>query len=157
MRIGILAAVCLLSIPLRAENPVKEGQDKFNLAVECIKRFEGWHGERKHWPYVGWGHKVLPGEKFTNNISKAQGDSILRADLRKLCRDSLLVSVLAYNVGAFRLKGYGKMPKSRLLKKLEIGDRDIYDEYVSFRCYRGKVVPSIERRRKEEFRLLFDE
>ena len=56
MRIGILAAVCLLSIPLRAENPVKEGQDKFNLAVECIKRFEGWHGERKHWPYVGWGH-----------------------------------------------------------------------------------------------------
>jgi lysozyme len=69
----------------------------------------------------------------------------------------LLVSVLAYNVGAFRLKGYGKMPKSRLLKKLEAGDRDIYDEYVSFRCYRGKVVPSIERRRKEEFRLLFDE
>ena len=121
MRIGILAAVCLLSIPLRAENPVKEGQDKFNLAVECIKRFEGWHGERKHWPYVGWGHKVLPGEKFTNNISKAQGDSILRADLRKLCR------MFSY----------------------------IYDEYVSFRCYRGKVVPSIERRRKEEFRLLF--
>lgn len=69
----------------------------------------------------------------------------------------MLVSVLAYNVGAFRLKGYGKMPKSRLLKKLEAGDRDIYDEYVSFRCYRGKVVPSIERRRKEEFRLLFDE
>ena len=69
----------------------------------------------------------------------------------------MLVSVLAYNVGAFRLKGYGKMPKSRLLKKLEAGDRDIYSEYVSFRCYRGKVVPSIERRRKEEFRLLFDE
>lgn len=40
MRIGILAAVCLLSMPLRAENPVKEGQDKFNLAVECIKRFD---------------------------------------------------------------------------------------------------------------------
>ena len=106
MRIGILVAVCLLSIPLRAENPVKEGRDKFNLAVECIKRFEGWHGERKHWPYVGWGHKVLPGEKFTNNISKAQGDSILRADLRKLCilfrdfgKDSLLLAVLAYNVG----------------------------------------------------------
>ena len=104
MRIGILAAVCLLSIPLRAENTVKEGQDKFNLAVECIKRFEGWHGERKHWPYVGWGHKVLPGEKFTNNISKAQGDSILRADLRKLCRmfsylgrDSLLLSEISDN------------------------------------------------------------
>lgn len=34
---------------------------------------------------------------------------------------------------------------------MESGDRDIYKEYISFRCYRGKVIPSIERRRKEEF------
>ncbi len=95
---------------------------------------------------------------------KAQGDSILREDLRKLCRmfsylgrDSLLAAVLSYNVGPYRLKGYGKRPKSRLLKKLESGDRNIYKEYVSFRCYKGKVVPSIERRRKVEFMLLFEE
>ena len=62
-----------------------------------------------------------------------------------------------YNVGAYRLKGYGKMPKSKLLKKLEAGDRNIYKEYVSFRCYKGKVVPSIERRRKVEYMLLFEE
>lgn len=61
------------------------------------------------------------------------------------------------NVGPYRLKGYGKRPKSRLLKKLESGDRNIYKEYVSFRCYKGKVVPSIERRRKVEFMLLFEE
>ncbi len=103
-------------------------------------------------------------ERFTNSISKAQGDSILREDLRKLCRmfsylgrDSLLAAVLSYNVGPYRLKGYGKRPKSRLLKKLESGDRNIYKEYVSFRCYKGKVVPSIERRRKVEFMLLFEE
>ena len=97
------------------------------------------------------------------DITKAQGDSILRADLRKLCRmfsylgrDSLLAAVLSYNVGPYRLKGYGKRPKSRLLKKLESGDRDIYKEYVSFRCYKGKVVPSIERRRKVEYMLLFE-
>ena len=98
------------------------------------------------------------------DITKAQGDSILREDLRKLCRmfsylgrDSLLAAVLSYNVGPYRLKGYGKRPKSRLLKKLESGDRNIYKEYVSFRCYKGKVVPSIERRRKVEFMLLFEE
>ena len=68
-----------------------------------------------------------------------------------------MVSVLAYNVGAYRLKGYGKIPKSRLLRKLESGDRDIYKEYVSFRCYKGEVVPSIERRRKVEYILLFEE
>lgn len=64
---------------------------------------------------------------------------------------------LLHNVGAYRLKGYGKMPKSKLLKKLEAGDRNIYKEYVSFRCYKGKVVPSIERRRKVEYMLLFEE
>ena len=75
--------MCIRDRPSRAENPVKASPDRFSLAVECVKRFEGWHGEKKHWPYVGWGHKVLPGERFTNSISKAQGDSILREDLRK--------------------------------------------------------------------------
>lgn len=60
-----------------------------------------------------------------------------------------------HNVGYYRLVGYGKMPKSRLIQKLESGNRDIYEEYISFRCYKGKVVPSIERRRKKEFELLY--
>ena len=110
----------------------------------------------------GGGTKFFPGRGLPTVSTKAQGDSILRADLRKLCRmfsylgrDSLIVSVLAYNVGCSRIKGYGKIPKSRLLKKLESGDRDIYKEYVSFRCYKGKVVPSIERRRKVEYHAAF--
>ena len=89
-------------------------------------------------------------------MTEAQADSLLRADLMKLCRmcsrfgkDALLVATLAYNVG------YGKIPKSRLIQKLEAGDRNIYTEYISFRCYKGKVVPSIERRRKKEFELLY--
>lgn len=70
---AFFAIICFGSIPLRAENPVKEKQDRFSLAVECIKRFEGWHGEKRHWPYVGYGHKVLPGERLTNGITKEQG------------------------------------------------------------------------------------
>lgn len=95
-------------------------------------------------------------------MTEAQADSLLRADLMKLCRmcsrfgkDALLVATLSYNVGYYRLVGYGKIPKSRLVQKLEAGDRDIYYEYISFRCYKGKVVPSIERRRKKEFQLLY--
>ena len=98
------ATVFFPGMPSKAENPIKASPDRFSLAVECVKRFEGWHGEKKHWPYVGWGHKVLPGERFTNSISKAQGDSILREDLRKLCRmfsylgrDSLLLSEISDN------------------------------------------------------------
>ena len=159
----IVAAICLIltcnclaahprggggSPPTATEIP----DSLFEQAIACIKRFEGWHG--KHLPYVGWGHKLLPGETFRPDMSKAQADSLLRADLRKLCRmcsrfgkDALLVATLSYNVGYYRVVGYGKIPKSRLIQKLEAGDRDIYNEYVSFRCYKGKVVPSIERRR----------
>lgn len=132
----------------------------FDKAVSCIKEHEGWHGN--HLPYVGYGHKLLPGETFTPDMTKVQADSLLRADLMKLCRmcsrfgkDALLVATLSYNVGYYRLVGYGKIPKSRLIQKLEAGDRDIYNEYVSFRCYKEKVVPSIERRRKVEFSILF--
>mgnify|MGYP000370413094 FL=1 len=56
---------------------------------------------------------------------------------------------------AFQIEGHGRMPKSRLIRKLEKGERDIYEEYVSFRCYKGKVIPSIERRRKAEFALFY--
>ena len=133
-------------------------------AILCTKYHEGWHGKKRHWPYVGWGHRVLPGERFTNGITKAQGDSILRADLMKLCRlfrrfgrDSTLLSCLAYQVGAYRLLGSKDLPKSRLIQKLEVGDRDIYKEYIFFRCYKGRVIPSIEKRRKVEYMLFFEE
>ena len=89
---------------------------------------------------------------------------LLRKDLRKFCamfrqfgKDSLLLATLAYNVGPYRLLGSKKIPKSTLVRKLEAGDRNIYKEYISFRCYKGKVVPSIERRRKVEYMLLFEE
>ena len=82
----------------------------FNKAVACIKEAEGWHGN--HLPYVGYGHKILPHEKLTADMTEAQADSLLRADLRKLhkmCsrfgKDALLVATLAYNVGYYRLVG----------------------------------------------------
>ena len=55
----------------------------FDKAVEFIKRAEGWH--RGQMPYIGYGHCLLPGETLTENLSKAQADSLLRSDLRKCC------------------------------------------------------------------------
>ena len=60
----------------------------------------------------------------------------------------MILCKLLHNVGVYRLVGYGRIPKSRLIRKLEKGDRDIYKKYISFRCYRGKVVPGMERRWK---------
>ena len=47
-------------------------------------------------------------------------------------KNALLLAVLSYNVGASRLPGYGKHPKSQLLRKIEPSDRNSYRESISF-------------------------
>lgn len=133
----------------------------FDKAVACIKSFEGWHYARHH-PYIGYGHKILPGEKLTCNLIKAQADSLLRADLVKRCstfrrfgKDALLLAVLSYNVGEYRLLGSGKIPKSHLIRKLESGNREIYQEYISYCRYKGKRHAGLLKRRMTEFALFF--
>lgn len=131
----------------------------FEDAVNCIKRFEGLHTAGD---YVGYGHRLLPREQLKPPLTERQADSLLRSDLRKKCtvfrcfgQDSLLLATLAFNVGEYALLGHGKRLKSHLVRKLETGNRDIREEYLSFRKYRGKVVRSLEERRKCEFELLF--
>lgn len=105
----------------------------------------------------------MPGENLSYDMTEQEAETLLRKDLmkryalfRRYGNDALLLTVLSYNVGTSALIGYGKHPKSRLLKKLEAGDRDIYREYISYCHYRGRKVESIERRRKMEFLLLYE-
>ena len=134
----------------------------FERAVRCIKYYEGWHDIKRNYPYIGWGHRILPHEKFTTNLTFQQADSLLRSDLRKLCtlfrkygRDTLLLAVLAYNVGPYKILGNGKFPKSRLLQKIEQGERNIRREYLDFCRYQRRKIASIHRRRQTELLLLY--
>lgn len=133
----------------------------FEEAVSLIKEFEGWHS-KKHYPYVGYGHKVLKGEKLDYLISEQEATELVRKDLRQKCsvfrsygKDSLLLGVLAYNVGEYKLINQDGSPRSDLLKKLKTGNRDIYSEYVSYRKAWGRIIPSIEKRRIKEFQTLY--
>lgn len=138
-------------------------EPKAELAVELIKKYEGLHDSPDYYPYYGYGHCRLEGEKLSYDMTEAEAEELLRKDLeeryrlfRKYKKDALLLTILSYNVGHGTLLGYGKRPKSRLLKKLEVGDRDIYVEYISYCHYKGKKIRSIERRRKMEFLLLYE-
>ena len=134
----------------------------FERAVRCIKYYEGWHDIKRNYPYIGWGHRILSHEKFRKNLTFQQADSLLRSDLRKLCtlfrkygRDSLVLAVLAYNVGPYKILGNGKFPKSRLLQKIEQGERNIRREYLDFCRYQRRKIASIHRRRQTELLLLY--
>ena len=150
-----LLAVCSVSARISRQEGT-DGQAAiyrlplFERAVRCTKYFEGWHSE-KHHPYVGYGHRLLPGERYSaRTMTKRQADALLRKDMRNFCamfrqfgKDSLLLATLAYNVGPYRLLGSGKIPKSKLIRKLEAGDRNIscmvqYSENTSHQnaCYR---------------------
>ena len=71
MRLMILLALLLVSGSLSAQTQgaIKRvcHVSRFELAVACIKKYEGLHGP-KHHPYVGYGHKLLPGERFFGKI-----------------------------------------------------------------------------------------
>lgn len=129
----------------------------FEKAVQLIKKYETLHQPR-HWPLVGYGHKVLPGEKFsrTKALNEAEADALLRKDLLKNCAvfrefgaDSLILGVLAYNIGS------GATLRSSVAAKLKAGNRDIYASYIAHARYRGKIHSQIQRRRIEEYETLF--
>lgn len=133
----------------------------FERAVVVIKYFEGWHTSRHH-PYIGYGHRLLPGERLTARLTRRQADSLLRADLagryryfERYGKDALLLTVLSYNVGVGALLGYGGRPKSRLVRKIEAGERDFYKEYVAYCHYKGRRLRGLAVRRRVEWALFY--
>ena len=56
----------------------------FERAVCCIRFYEGMH-RAKDYPYVGYGHKLRPGERYSANMSTYEAEQLLRKDLRALC------------------------------------------------------------------------
>ena len=52
----------------------------FERAIAVIKHFEGLHNKAEHYPYVGYGHKVLPGENLSTDMTEEEADKLLRSD-----------------------------------------------------------------------------
>ena len=86
----------------------------YERAVLIIKHYETLHDTRKHWPYLGYGHRKQPGEKYFRGykMSEQEADALLRKDLNKFIAifsdlkpsDALLLGVLSYNIGPGAVK-----------------------------------------------------
>lgn len=57
----------------------------YERAVLIIKYHETLLDSRRHWPYLGYGHRKLPGEKYFRGykMSEREADLLLRKDLNK--------------------------------------------------------------------------
>ena len=102
----LLCVFCLFCQPTLAQRRVRLADlPPFERAVVVVKYFEGMHGW-KNYPYVGYGHQLQRGERFTADMTERQADSLLRADLlsryalfRRFGKDALLLTVLSYRHG----------------------------------------------------------
>lgn len=130
----------------------------FERAVIIIKKFETLH-RPKDYPYVGYGHRVLPGEPYWRGVqlTEKQADALLRKDLQKFVslykaygKNALLLGVLAYNCGP------GVVNKSTVLKKLKSGNRDIFKAYTAHCRYKGKFHKQLHQRRLTEYLCLYN-
>lgn len=130
----------------------------FERLVIIVKHYETLHNGNSTWPYVGYGHMKLPGEKYYKGykMSEREADALLRKDLRKFCglyakygKDQYLLGALAYNCGP------GVVNKSSVLAKLKRGDRDIYKAYTAHCRYKGKFHKMLHKRRVTEYLALF--
>ena len=138
----------------------------YEAVIEVIKKYETIHGP-EHYPYIAYGHMLLPEDSLlTLPVTEQQADSILRVDLNKKMsyfegdfKTRLLLGTLSYNVGQYRLIcPKDGSPSSNVARLLMGGKKDlakIKKEYTSWRKWNGKVIKSIERRRVEEFDLIF--
>ena len=151
-----IVAVSVTSPAFAAKRSIME-LPLFERAVLIIKKFETMH-KPKHWPYVGYGHQVQPGEPYRRGVqlTEAQADALLRKDLAKFVslytaygKDAVLLGALAYNCGP------GVVNKSSILKKLKAGDRNIFKAYTSHCRYKGKPHAGLRKRRITELATLY--
>ena len=151
-----IVAVSVTSPAFAAKRSIME-LPLFERAVLIIKKFETMH-HPKHWPYIGYGHQVQPGEPYRRGVqlTEAQADALLRKDLAKFVslykdygKDAVLLGALAYNCGP------GVVNKSSILKKLKSGDRNIFQAYTSHCRYKGKWHKGIHTRRLTELAALY--
>lgn len=131
----------------------------YERAVLIIKHYETLHDSRRHWPYLGYGHRKLPGEKYFRGykMSEREADALLRKDLNKFIAifndlkpmDALLLGVLSYNIGP------GAVKKSSVYRKLKSGDRNIVKAYTAHCKNKGRFHKGLYKRRCQELAALF--
>lgn len=158
LEVSVIIFICLVAISNVApyKNDSTHPESIFETAVNIIKKYEGLHKSR-HWPYIGYGHQVVRGEKYRRGVvlKQDEAEALLRKDLKKYIgqfseygADSVLLGVLAYNIGV------GNVRRSSLPSLLG-NEEKLRSTYLAHCRYRGKVMSQIQRRRTEEFDTLY--
>lgn len=152
------------SVPLIVAPSVKKQDTTLRYAISVIKKYEGYSSVRYHLfgdNYIGYGHLLYKWDTITK-VTGLQADSMLRVDfnnnlnaIKRNLEVSLpdnrlyVLTMLSFNTGC------GRLFRSDLFKHVnnKMPDSCIYKDYTGFVYAKGKYIPSLLDRRKEEFKL----
>jgi len=165
----LCVCVALLLIFLGSRNVSRENNNNlhlepvdtvllFNKAVSIIKHYEQWHS-LKNYPYVAYGHRLLPNDNISLPISKEDGEKLLIKDLKKNMRyfkgsysERLLLGMLSYNVGQSKVL---KSTAYDMIKKGRYSIVELKKQYTAWCMYNGKKHKGIKQRRNDEYKLIY--
>jgi GH24 family phage-related lysozyme (muramidase) len=154
----VMTVACVVT--MNAASPAKSLLElpPYERAIRIIKYYETLHTP-SHWPTIGYGHVVKPGEPYRKGIqlTEQQADSLLRRDMNELCavfrsygQSTVLLACLSYNCGVQRVLC------SNLMRKVQTGDTELLTDYLTFCHYQGRLHPGLLRRRWIEYSLLYN-
>jgi len=133
-----------------------------NLAVPLIKKYEGFSATSYLCPAgyktIGYGHKILSGEKIAEPLSEDKALELLAADaeiageaikrlIKRLLTPEQTAALLSftYNLGAAALQ------RSTLRRKVNAGqDGMVPKELMKWVRVKGRIMSGLVARRKEE-------
>jgi len=109
--------------------------------LELLKRSEGFRSrvylDAAGFPTIGYGHRLLHPESFSNGIDEVQAERILAYDVREAEQAVLRLVKVPLNQGQFDALvdfsfnlGAGKLAESTLLKDLNAGRYDAAQEQL---------------------------
>jgi RHS repeat-associated protein len=133
--------------------------------LKFIERHEGFksvvYKDSGGLPTIGYGHLIMPGERFSKGVSQSEAEQLLSSDISKAVsavNDKVFNSTLTqtktdsliaftYNVGS---RGLGR---STLLHNVNSGQPVVLKNFTSWDHVGGRAIPGLLNRRVDEYNL----
>lgn len=135
------------------------------VGLELLKRSEGFRNriylDVAGAPTIGYGHRVLAGESFSNGIEEPEGAALLSSDVRTAEQSVQRLVRVALAQGQFDALvdfcfnlGQGRLAASKLLQDLNMGRYDAAAEQLLRWDHAGALENAgLKARREAEFHL----
>jgi lysozyme len=157
-----VASAILLLTPVPENKPCNDNCRMSDEGVQLVRTFEGFspfvYKDVAGKPTIGFGHLILPGEKFKEPMTGPEAEALLRADFKPVEREvnrSVVISLRQSQfdaLGSFSFNlGVGSLRSSTLLRYVNAHRHpEVPAQFMRWVYADGKVFKGLVNRRAAE-------